>query len=75
VVAGAGEDFLRWSFEQANPRRSGKHGRGDPPELTRSIEEGAAKLNAVAMFFLKRSFKHVRFVTTTRDLPHMTGGL
>ena len=59
---GAGEDFLRWSHEQAAPRRfSGKKtGRADPPELLRAFEESDAKLNAVAMFFLKRSFKHVR---------------
>ena len=32
----------------------------DPPELVRAFEDYYSKLNAVAMFFLKRSFKHVR---------------
>jgi hypothetical protein len=39
---------------------STSHGKRDPPEVARAIEEGAAKLNAVAMFFLKKGFKHVR---------------
>jgi len=57
-LIGPGEDFLRWSFEQANSRRSGNR-KTDAPQLALAIEESAAKVNAVAMFFLKRSFKHV----------------
>jgi hypothetical protein len=74
VGSGAGDDFARWQHEQQHhtqARRSStaaglvrpastSHGRRDPPEVSRAIEEGAAKLNAVAMFFLKKGFKHVR---------------
>lgn len=76
LILGAGDDFLRWSYEQHEDKKrfssttltgiSGisskkKNNKADPPELLRNIEEGHSKLNAVAMFFLKRSFKHIRY--------------
>jgi len=44
----------------------------DPPELVRAFEEYYSKLNAVAMFFLKRSFKHVRLVCMYVHLLYCT---
>lgn len=69
VSTGAGDDFVRWVHEQqqAQSRRSSgagqARGKTDPPEVVRAIEEGAARLNAVAMFFLKKGFKHVRYLS------------
>jgi hypothetical protein len=61
MYAGAGEGFTRWLFEQKNGRRKKSSSSVDPPELASAIEEQYSRLNMVAMLFLKRSFKHVRY--------------
>lgn len=65
AYVGAGDEFLRWSFQQSDKRTFSRSSRtkGDAPELLRNIEESHSRLNAVAMFFLKRSFKHIRWAT------------
>lgn len=67
-LIGAGEDYLRWQYEQEHPsfrrkrERMEAAGRGKPPDpasLTQSIDEEKSRMNAVAMFFLKKSFPHI----------------
>lgn len=55
TALGAGEDFFEATYQ---PQRQGKLQELDT--LSSVVADDRARLNAVAMFFLKRSFPHVR---------------
>jgi hypothetical protein len=67
-IIGAGEDFFRATYQQ---QKQGKLQELD--SLQSVIADDRARLNAVAMFFLKRSFPHVSildggFISAVRHL-------
>ena len=62
-----GADYFKWQHKNRVQSggllsKTGLKGRGrdDLIELSRAVEEHEARLNAVAMVFLKRSFLHIR---------------
>jgi len=60
-LIGVGEKYIRWRFERSHADRqsSGPQSSEDAFELDRQLEEYHGKLNAVAMFFLKKSFSNI----------------
>ena len=57
----ANSRYIGGGGNSSNKRNSSGGGKmTDPPELQHLLEEHNSRLDAVAMFFLKRSFKHVR---------------
>lgn len=57
---GNGSRYRRSSSSGSSRSRRNSNEEQLPPELARSLEDHLSRLNAVAMFFLKRSFKHIR---------------
>eukprot|EP01038_Epipyxis_sp_PR26KG_P007641 gene7641-10401_t len=78
-LIGSGKAYYDWYYKNKYPNKKQFKTKGSM-ELSHAINEQTARLNAVAMYFLKRSFKHISvleggFVSAVKYLHRMDSHL